>query len=215
MIGDKLHITEYHREAATLIFERLKGILKSKKGAVAVSVAGESGCGKSETAALLAKLCTDHGENALVLQQDDYFVYPPKTNHQKRLADINWVGLREVKLDQIDAHIRAIKNEAKEIIKPLIYYKEDWITEEKVVIDGVTVIIAEGTYTTTLKSIDLRTFINRNYRQTRKARLTRSRDPVTEFLETVLSIEHRIISGHKEFADIIIPPPRVERNDHF
>ena len=35
----------------------------------------------------------------VVLQQDDYFRLPPKSNHQKRLDDILWVGTGEVRLD--------------------------------------------------------------------------------------------------------------------
>ncbi len=212
MIGDKLVITEYHREAATSIYTVLKNKLKDTAEPIAATVAGESGCGKSETARVLADLCNEAGYRAIVLQQDDYFVYPPKTNHQKRLEDINRVGPGEVKLDLLDQNIGTIKEgKHEEITKPLVHYEQDSITEEKVAVKEIRVIVIEGTYTTTLKNADFRAFIDRNYQQTRKSRLKRSRDPRSDFLEKVLSIEHEIISAHKNLADLVIPAPEDER----
>lgn len=212
MIGDKLIITDYHREAAARIFAPLKEKLETGRVPLAVTVAGESGCGKSETAAVLAELCEKAGFKALILQQDDYFVYPPHTNHRKREEDISWVGTQEVRLDLLARNIDEIKaGKNKHLQKPLVIFDEDRITEEEVDISEIKVVIAEGTYTTTLPDIDLKAFIDRDYRQTKKNRLARSRDPATEFLEKVLSIEHEIISRHKEMADVIIPPPPEEQ----
>lgn len=208
MIGDKLIINDYHRKAAATIYEKLASILPGTQVPVVVTVAGESGCGKSETAAVLAETCAKAGNRSLLLQQDDYFVYPPKTNHKKRLEDISWVGEQEVKLDLIEKNIAAIKEgDKEEIKKPLVNYEADSISEETVSIKGIEVVIIEGTYTTLLKGADLKVFIDLDYRQTRAARMKRSRDPVTDFLEKVLAIEHVIISAHKKLADLIIPPP--------
>ena len=212
MIGDKLIINDYHRDAAAMVFDELKDKLQNEGPPLAVTVAGESGCGKSETAAVLGELCEKAGYKVLILQQDDYFNYPPKTNHNRRIEDIKRVGMHEVKLDVLEKNIDDIKSgDKKAITKPLVVFDDDLITEETVDIDGVKVVIAEGTYTTTLKNADLKGFINRDYRQTKKSRLARSRDPATDFLEKVLDIEHRIISKHKELADIIIPPPEDEK----
>lgn len=211
MIGDKLIINDYHREAAAMIFNALKDKLVKEGPPLAVTVAGESGCGKSETAWVLAELCADAGYKPIILQQDDYFVLPPKTNHNRRLQGIDWVGTGEVRLDTLTRNIDDVKSGVKkEITKPLVIFEEDRITEEQVDVSDVKVVIAEGTYTTLLKNADLRAFINRDYRQTKKARLARSRDPATDFLEKVLAIEHEIISGHREMADVIIPPPADE-----
>jgi len=212
MIGDKLVITDYHREAAASIYNALEDMLKQADKPLAVTVAGESGSGKSETARVLADLCNKAGYKAIILQQDDYFVYPPKTNHQKRLEDINRVGLGEVKLGLIEDNIEAIKEGAfKEITKPLVHYEQDSINEETVPVEGVRVVVVDGTYTTTLKNADFRAFIDRNYKQTKMSRLKRSRDPFSEYLEKVLSIEHEIISSHKKRADLVIPAPDEEK----
>ena len=212
MIGDKLVITDYHRKAAAQVFSQLAPKLKEAQSPLAVSVAGESGCGKSETAAVLAELCEKEGYKTIILQQDDYFVYPPATNHNTRLKDINWVGLQEVKLNIMEENIASVKEQKEATVKkPLVIFDEDKITDEEVSVSGVKVVIAEGTYTTTLKNVDLKCFINRNYKQTKKARLKRSRDPATEFLEQVLAIEHNIISAHKKLAHVVIDPPEDEK----
>lgn len=216
MIGDKLIIDDYHRAAAAMIYKQLKEKLKEAKKPLVVTIAGESGCGKSETAVVLAEICTAAGEKALLLQQDDYFIYPPETNHKKRLADISWVGTQEVRLDLIEENIAAIKSGGEvEITKPLTNYNLNSISEEKISIEGVKVVIVEGTYTTLLKNADLKAFIDRDYRQTKLARLKRSRDPLTDFLEKVLAIEHEIISSHKQSAQIIIPAPEKERGENL
>lgn len=214
MIGDKLLITDYHRKAAAIVFEKLSGMLAELAEGplpLAVTISGESGCGKSETAAVLAELCENAGYKAVILPQDDYFIYPPRTNHNARTKDIGWVGMQEVRLDLIEQNITDIKNGVLEITKPLVIFDDDLMTEETINVEGTKVIIAEGTYTTVLQNADLRAFINRNYRQTKKSRLARARDEATDFLEKVLSIEHEIISGHRKLVQIVIPPPDEEK----
>lgn len=211
MIGDKLLVTAYHRQAAERICQPLLGLLQGAAHPLAVSVAGESGCGKSETAAVLAEAFQQKGFAALILQQDDYFFYPPATNHRRRLEDIARVGPGEVHLDLLDQHLSLIRSgREKDLEKPLVHYKEDRIAWERVSLEGIRVVIAEGTYTTLLENLDLRSFIDRNYHQTRKARLDRSREKASAFLEEVLDIEHRIIAPHRHRADVIIPPPAEE-----
>jgi uridine kinase len=68
------------------------------------------------------------------------------------------------------------------------------------------VIIAEGTYTSLLKHVDIKVFISRNWLKTLEDRKKRNRgnevnDPFTEL---VLATEHKIIAGHKYLADFII-----------
>ncbi|NLZ27459.1 MAG: hypothetical protein GX887_00660 [Firmicutes bacterium] len=212
MIGDKLVITDYHRRSAAIVFPALIKKIEEIGVPLAVTIGGESGSGKSETAVVLAELCEEKGYKTLILQQDDYFILPPRTNHERRLEDIGWVGLQEVKLDKFNEDVGAVKSgREKTIRKPLVIFDENLLTEEEVDVEGIDVVIAEGTYATTIENAELRVFIDRDYRQTKKARLTRSRDPATDFLEKVLAIEHEIISGHKALADVVLPPPEEER----
>jgi uridine kinase len=211
MIGDKLMITDYHRAAAAKILPAVRRRLATGASAVTVSIAGESGSGKSETAHCLAAALAEEGRACVTLCQDDYFRLPPKSNHRQRQADISWVGLGEVRLDLMEAHIYALKDHPeKPLSKPLIEFDEDRVGCQ--ILDRAIrdVVIVEGCYTTLLSNVDIRVFINRNYRQTKRARLHRNRDPSEELLERVLEIEHQEISTHKTLADIIIDPPPEE-----
>lgn len=211
MIGDKLLITEYHRAGAAQALELIRPKLTDGV-TLAITVSGESGSGKSETGHVIAETLTTEGKRCILLGQDDYFVLPPKSNHQRRQEDISWVGLGEVRLDLLDEHLANIKARSGEpFIKPLVYFEENRIGEESVEPVVYDVVVAEGTYTAALENADVRVFINRNYRQTKKSRLARGRDPDVAFLEQVLEIEHGIISQHKARADVVIAPPPEEQ----
>lgn len=210
MIGDKLVITEYHRAAAGQAVEQLGPALD--QGPCALSVAGESGCGKSETAACIAEVMTARGKRCVILAQDDYFRLPPRSNHERRREGIDWVGPGEVRLDLLDEHVAALKSGGSDpLSKPLVYFEENRIGTEELDPGPYDTVLVEGTYTSLLNNLNFRVFIDRDYRQTKKARSTRARDPDVQFLEKVLAIEHEIISAHKARADVVIEAPPEER----
>ena len=204
MIGDKLIIKEKHRRAADQIADRTLPQIRSATRIYTISVAGESGSGKSETGQAVADALSERGFKTLVLQQDDYFVYPPKTNDRTRRKDIGWVGMQEVRLDLLEEHLGQARSGKSRIVKPLVMYEEDRITEEVLSLEGVDVVVAEGTYTTSLENLDTRIFIDLTYLETQQSRLERAREAQDEFLEKVLVMEHEIISAHKSRAHLII-----------
>jgi len=211
MIGDKLLITEYHRNAAEQVLPVVRQALATGQTSLTISIAGESGSGKSEIANCLAAKLEEEGRNCLILCQDDYFRLPPKSNYQRRKSDISWVGLGEVRLDLMEAHVAALKDHPdKPLSKPLVNFDEDRIGCEIIERGIRDVVIVEGCYTSLINNVDIRVFINRNYRQTQRARKLRARDPHEGFLERVLAIEHQEISTHKARADIVIDPPSEE-----
>jgi uridine kinase len=203
MLGDELVIEKYHTERAREIINVLEDKF-SKKEKFVVTVAGESGAGKSELASEIARLNNENGTPTGILQQDDYFVFPPKTNHEMRKKNIDQVGTYEVKLDFLDSNLRSFKQGAKSIYKPLIVYDEDSITTEEMDVGDFQVMIAEGTYTTSLRFTDYRIFIDRDYRDTYSDRKKRGRDKLEPFVEDVLEREHEIISSHRDKADLLI-----------
>jgi uridine kinase len=202
--GDKLVINEGHIRAANQTLELLLPGITGSQGRFVITVAGESGSGKSEIAATLSEALSRKDIKNIILQQDDYFVYPPKTNENMRRKDIGHVGLSEVRLDLLDQNLEGAIAGQSTIVKPLVIFDEDRITEETVNLEGIKVVIVEGTYTTTLKNVHQRIFINRNYIDTLEARRERAREAQDEFLEKVLKIEHSIIQSHKTQASIII-----------
>ena len=201
MKGDRLVIREHHTKIAKQVFDLLKGQIKDK---YAISVGGESGAGKSEIAVELARFFNDNGIETKVIQQDDYFVFPPKTNHEMRRRNIKQVGEYEVKLDFMEANLRSFKQGDHWIYKPLVIYEQDRITTELLEVGSTSVLIIEGTYTTRLNFVDRKIFIDRTYRDSEKERLERRRDKMEDFVGEVLEIEHRIISGHKGLAYIVV-----------
>lgn len=204
MRGDVIIVEDHHRRAADAIVGYLMPFIRETSRPYLVTVAGESGSGKSETAKAFLERLEDEEVPAVILQQDDYFHLPPKSNDRRRRNDISWVGTQEVKLDLLDEHLRAIREGAAEIRKPLVIYDEDVVVEERLPVGDARVVIAEGTYTTSLENVDTRVFINRNRLETLESRKRRGREEIEPFLEQVLEIEHDIISKQRERAHIII-----------
>ena len=201
MIGDKLVIETYHTARAEEICSYLIPRLIDR---FTMTVAGESGAGKSEVAWEVARLFKERDIQAGILQQDDYFVFPPKTNHEMRRINLEQVGPYEVKLDFLSANLRSFKRGESPIYKPLVIFDEDRITDDELSVGDWQVLIAEGTYTSLLKFVDFRVFIDRDYHQTLEARKKRARDKFEPFVLDVLEREHNIISEHKALADAVI-----------
>jgi len=206
MLGDRIVVKPHHTKAAEGVYEKVCGKVTGSEGSLAMTVAGESGSGKSEIASEIARLFSQRESlKCVIFHQDDYFIRPPKTNDKARLDDIGNVGTHEVLLDLMNEHILLAKDPGTgTVVKPLIDYDNDRVLEEETDVSGVNLVIAEGTYTTSLKDADIRVFIDRTYHDTLEHRKERGRDELNEYTEKILVIEHEIISSHKKEADIVI-----------
>src|SRR6056297_3388527 len=108
MIGDEIVVKPHHTRAAENVYNKIKDMVlnpenNNKNNIITITVAGESGSGKSETATEIARLFKEnHNLPHIVFHQDDYFVHPPKTNDQRRKENIHKIeeaiGTHEVKL---------------------------------------------------------------------------------------------------------------------
>ncbi len=207
MKGDIIIVEERHRKAAGLIVPRIVGKIRTKSSRYVITVAGESGSGKSETGKAIADKLATVGIRSVVLGQDDYFVLPPKSNDERRRKDPEWLGPHvEVRLDVLEGNLKDAVGGKTELIKPLIDYDMNCIGEERIGLDGIQVVIAEGTYVSLLKHVDTRIFIAGSRADTLEHRRKRNRgneagDP---FIERILMSEHKIIAGHRQLADFII-----------
>jgi uridine kinase len=204
MKGDKIIIKPHHERAGQQLARLVLPDISDAEHRFIITIAGESGAGKSEIAEALRQFLADEGIDAVILQQDDYFVYPPKTNAAKRVEDIGWVGTQEVRLDLMDANLESILAGEPGIVKPLVDFDSDSIGEETMELGDAAAVLVEGTYTTALENAHRRVFIDRTYIDTKDARALRAREDQDEFLERVLTIEHEIISSHKPRADYIV-----------
>jgi len=207
MKGDILVLQECHRRAAGEIVLQIIDAISRKSTRYTITVAGESGSGKSATGRAIADELEKYGIRSVVLGQDDYFVLPPRSNDMERRNDPQWLGPHvEVRLDLMEQNLVSAIQGKREIAKPLVDYDSNTIQEETISLDGIRVLIAEGTYTSLLKHVDTRIFIARNRLDTLDDRQKRNRgkevgDP---FTEQVLDTEHKIIAGHKHLADFVI-----------
>ena len=207
MKGDVILVEEHHRKAAGVIVPAIIEKVRTKPARYVISVAGESGSGKSETARAIAEELSKLGVRSVILGQDDYFMLPPRTNDARRRNDPEWLGPHvEVNLDLMESSLRAAVEGATELTKPLVDYDNDRVGEERISLEGVGVVIAEGTYTSLLRHVDTRVFIAMSRRDTLEHRMkrnrgTEARDP---FVEQVLTREHMIIAGHRHLADFVI-----------
>jgi uridine kinase len=208
MKGDRIVIEDHHRRAVARILPLLREAIAGKKtGRYVITVAGESGSGKSETAQAIVEALAPTGVKAVVLGQDDYFVLPPRSNDARRRLDPEWLGPHvEVRLDVLEANLRDAIAGAEAVSKPLVDYDANAIGQETVDLAGVRVLVVEGTYVSLLRHVDTRVFIARSRRETLEHRRKRNRgseagDP---FIEHVLATEHKIIAGHRQLADLVI-----------
>ncbi|MEN8172968.1 MAG: hypothetical protein ABFS03_08820 [Chloroflexota bacterium] len=207
MKGDIIVLEEHHIHAARKIVPELIGEIKRKTTRYTITVAGESGSGKSETGQAIANVLEKHGIKSVLLAQDDYFFLPPRSNDAKRRVDPEWLGPHvEVKLDLMEQNLVDAIRGKNVIIKPLVDYDDNAIEEESINLEGIKVVIAEGTYTSLLKNVDSKIFIARNRLDTLAHRKKRNRgnEASDPFIEQILAIEHKIIAGHKHLADIVI-----------
>ena len=207
MKGDIIVLEEHHKEAARKIVPGIVKKIRAKSARYIITVAGESGSGKSETGKAIADELEKKSIKVVLLGQDDYFVLPPKSNDAKRREDPEWLGPHvEIRLDVLEGNLKDATAGKEEIVKPLVDYNVNAVEEERVNLEGVKVVIAEGTYTSLLKNVDTKVFIARNRLDTLAHRKKRNRgnevgDP---FIENVLKLEHKIIAGHRQLADFVI-----------
>ncbi len=170
----------------------------------AIGIAGESGSGKSVTADALARACNAAGVRTSVINQDNYFVLPPRTNHEHRIASLANVGPHEVNLSQIESHIAAFRGHAHEVVAPLVDYPGNRFVTQTFDFSETELLIVEGTYVLQLAGLDTRIFLEATHEDTEERRRARNRDIDAPIVAQVLAIEHAIIAQQAGLADILI-----------
>jgi uridine kinase len=158
-----------------------------------IGVAGESGSGKSTAAAQLAALLNARGIPSAFINQDNYFIRPPRTNHEFRLQDLANVGPHEVQLALIGEHIEAFRAGAT-VTAPAVNYPANRFDTETRDFAGLQVLIVEGTYVLMLDGLDVGVFLEATHRDTHERRMARNRDIWEPIIDTILDIEHRLIA---------------------
>ncbi|MFN8580075.1 MAG: hypothetical protein U0163_03740 [Gemmatimonadaceae bacterium] len=171
---------------------------------VVIGVAGESGSGKSVTAVDLAAALAEIGRRVAVLHQDDYFVRPPRTNHEYRLLDLAHVGPHEVNLHLIADHIGAFRRQESGVVGPRVDYPANRFETQVHDLATPDVLLVEGTYVLMLADLDVRIFLSATHEETAERRRRRARDIDAPVMQQILAIEHDVIAPQRARADIVV-----------
>jgi uridine kinase len=175
-----------------------------RRPGLVVGIGGESGSGKSVTAAALARELGAVGVRAGVIHQDDYFVRPPRTNHDYRCVDLSRVGPHEVDLARLQAHVAEFRAGRDGVAAPLSDHATDSFLVQRYDFSATTALVVEGTYVLRLPEIDVRVFLEASYEDTRERRRARARDVDAPVVERILEIEHAIIAPQAADAHVLI-----------
>ena len=168
-----------------------------------IAVAGESGSGKSVTAIDLAAELNASGITTAIIHQDNYFVRPPRTNHEFRQHDITSVGPQEVQMHLIREQMRAFRA-AEVVMAPVVDYAGNRFMSEPLDFTVTDVLVVEGTYALLLGGSNIGIFLQATYKDTEARRKARNRDIFDPFVDDVLEIEHRLIAPQADVADILL-----------
>ena len=205
MFGDKVIVKKDHETAARGLADILAEDIEKTRDRYVVTVAGESGSGKTGIAQEIVNNLNGQGIKTILIQQDDYFIYPPKTNQKLRREGRAEIGLSELNVALLQDHVRKFKDPlTAQFRKPLVIYEEDLIETEIVPCEGVRVMVIEGTYVSLLDGVDKKIFLTKTHKRTLAGRLLRGREKIDRFTKKILDIEHRIIFRHRRMADIIV-----------
>lgn len=193
--------TDLARSLAPLVIAELR---LPRPDRVAIAIAGESGSGKSVTATGLAQQLGATGIRTTVLHQDDYFILPPRTNHEQRVLDLANVGPHEVDLARLQSHVDAFRAGENRIEGPAVDYPANRFVTRRHDFSTVQALIVEGTYVFRLRDLDLRIFLEATHEDTRERRRVRNRDIDAPIIDRILTIEHELIAPQSASADIVI-----------
>ena len=189
------------RSLAAMVIDHLRLPREAK---VVIAVAGESGSGKSTTASSLGRELSTRGVSTGLIHQDDYFLRPPRTNHEYRLLDLRHVGPHEVNLELLQSHVDAFLAGRDGVEGPAVDYPANRFVTRQLDFAALQALIVEGTYVFRLRGIDARIFLDATHEDTKERRRARNRDIDAPVIDRILAIEHEIIEQQAQQADIVI-----------
>ena len=171
-----------------------------------IGIAGESGSGKTVAATELAAALAAAGMPTGILHQDDYFLLPPRTNHEHRCRDLGAVGPHEVDLARLRSHVAAFRAGWDDVRVPRVDYPNDRFLHRTVDFGPLAALVVEGTYVLGIEDLDVRVFCDATHEQTRERRQRRARDVDAPIIDEILAIEHALIAPQAARADVLIAP---------
>jgi len=201
MLGDVLLIKNEHKIAA----KEIAGImLKTRKNKMIVAISGESGSGKSELSHCLARELKLAGIRTKVLHADNYYkTHPLERPEWRKKHGIDSIGLDEYDWKALEENITDFKfgNTSR---MPCIDIVTEQVDSLETDFSEIEMLVLDGLYAINLQEADLRVFIELTYHETKKAQLSRGKEPQNEFRMQVLEREHIVVQSLRKKADMLI-----------
>lgn len=203
-INEELSFREEYYALGKELCDRILENSDLTSGKLVIAIGGESGSGKSTTAICLEKELIEKGIGCNTLHMDSYFNLPPNDNHQKRVVSLDNVGPHEVNISLLNDHIVSFLDGKKNITIPVVDYKANLFTKKVLDLTKLEILIVEGVYSFLLENLNHKIFLSRTYHDTHQNRIKRNRESYEPLIESVLEIEHKIVSPMLEEADLVI-----------
>lgn len=218
--GDHPEVKPWHARAARgllpHIVERAQKNRHTKKRAIIV-LGGESGAGKTEIAEYLRYLLRTKKIQGVTIAGDSFFKRAPEVNYRARLEAFSegtlsqYVGPGEVDLERLDSILgNATDRNVDEVFVPSDCRRLGSRRYDRVPVSlvGVDVVLVDLNYGLALKNTTMKIFLESDYRKRiaamKERNLARDPDQDFDFILRVLEIEHAIIQGLREQADIVV-----------
>lgn len=202
MLGDILLIEEKHQKAGEAIAEH---ILAHKKERMIVGISGESGSGKTELAHVISRVLRRSGIIAKSMHVDNYYRILPKerTEWRQEKGVENVVGYEEYDWNRIYSNINDFKAKSYSTM-PCVDLLTDQVDMLTTNFAEVDLLLVDGLYAIKSEDMDIRIFIDLDYKDTGKAQKLRGKEPQNEFRMQVLLKEHEMVRALKPSANILV-----------
>jgi len=206
MLREILLINDQHVAAAEAITRRIMIELdkRPKMYKFILGISGETGSGKSEVAHSIGlRLKKEHIRVKILHSGNYYKISPLLLTEWRKNKGIDSVGINEYDWNLINRNIQDFK-EDRESMLPIIDVVPEQIDKLITDLKKIDFLILTGLYAIKADGIDLRVFIDLNFKETKLAEAIAMKTPMDEFSIKVLEKEHLNVQLLKPMADLFI-----------
>ncbi|MHC1707808.1 MAG: hypothetical protein AB9842_09825 [Bacteroidales bacterium] len=202
MTGDVLLIRRHHKLAARKL---VNIILETGIERPLIAISGESGSGKSELSHSIGKIFKSMGRKVKVVTTDDFYKTLPAERTAKRLEKgiAQSVGPQEYDWEAIYQVVRDFK-ERKTATMPCVDLVNDQVDRLSVNFKDIEMLLFDGLYAIKNEKADLKVLIDIPYTRTKKAQLSRGKEPMDPTRLEILQAEHKAVGQIRKLADYFI-----------
>ncbi len=205
MLGDKLIFKAKHETNAKKIVKKFLETYK-RGNRMIICIGGESGTGKTETGFYVREALYNCGIKSQLVSIDDYYKTRwNERNEQRQKTKI--IGHKEMDWDKINDvvstfhsswHRMLVLQHINKFTNSLDYMGVENRNLEVVIFEGLYALYITDKYPV------FKVYLKGTYKQTKRFRRERNKEPHTEFRQKVLEKEHKEIIKTKLKANLVI-----------